>query len=392
MSAQIPNSDYSLLAPGPVNLHPRIREIMAEPMIHHRTPEYDLIFKRVLENLKMVFQTKNAVFVHPSTGSGGMESLLVNTLSPGDEVLAIISGKFGERWAEMAEVFGMKTHRLHIAWGESISTAQLEEFLQGHSNIQAVLCQACETSTAVLHPIEAMGQVIARFPSTLFLVDGITALGALPLPMDAYQIDGLVGGSQKAFMLPTGLSFVSFSEKAWKKIENSKTPKYYFDIRREQKANKNGESFFSGPVPLVKALDWVLKYVLSYGIQRHFEIIRSRAEATREFYHSLGLSLYSQSPSDSLTAICAPQGVDGQKWRSLLEQKFNITVMGGQDQLKGKILRIGHMGYITQNEMKRLYTSSVASLNELSPGTIARSQNEVETLAARCANKILEVP
>lgn len=392
MSVYTSNSDYSLLAPGPVNLHPRIREIMAEPMIHHRTPEYDQIFKRSLENLKSIFQTKNAVYIHPSTGSGGMESLVVNTLSPGDEVLVIVSGKFGERWAEMTEVYGMKTHRMNIPWGEALSIAQLETFLQQHPKTQAVLCQACETSTAVLHPIEAMGQVIANYPSTLFLVDGITALGALPLPMDAFRIDGLVGGSQKAFMLPTGLSFVSFSEKAWKKIETSKTPKYYFDIKREQKANKKGESFFSGPVPLMKALDWVLQYVLSYGLRKHFEIIRSRAAATREFYQSVGLSLYSKFPSESLTAICAPTAIDGQKWRLLLEQKHNITVMGGQDQLKGKILRIGHMGYITPKEMKRLFMASVDVLNELAPGSIAKTQAEIETLATRCAEKILEVP
>lgn len=363
------NFDYSLLAPGPVNLHPLVREILSEPMIHHRTPEFDKILARVLQGLKSIFQTEQSVYLHTSTGSGGMESLLVNTLSPGDKVLAIVSGKFGERWAEMARYFGAKVDVLDCPWGQSIEPATVAKYLAQNPDTRAVLCQACETSTAVAHPIQELGKVIHQYPETLFLVDGITALGAYPLPMDAWHIDGLVAGSQKAFMLPTGLSLVSFSKKAEPFIEKAQFPRFYFDIRKEAKANANGETYFSSNVSLVKALDVVLKLIAEKGFEQHLLEIRSRAEFTRIFSQKLGFRLYASSPSDSVTALLVPAGIDGQKLRAHLEQKHNITVMGGQDQAKGKIIRVGHMGYIQKNEMLRLLECLGKSVMELLPAS-----------------------
>lgn len=347
------NQPYSLLAPGPVNLHPEVRKILAEPMIHHRTPEFDQIFSRVREGLKKIFQTKEDVFIHTSTGTGGMESLLVNTLSPGDQVLAIVSGKFGERWAEMAKTFGAQVHILSVPWGKAVNPEDVKKHLQSHPQTRAVLCQACETSTAVAHPIRELANIIEPFSDTLLLIDGITAVGAYSLPMDQWKIDGLVAGSQKAFMLPTGLSFVSFSKKAWGFVEKAKMPRFYFDVRAEKKANKNGESFFSAAVPLIKALDHVLHLISEKGLENHFHDIHRRAEATRLFAVNMGFSLYAESPSDSVTAISLPPSIDGQKLRLSIEKDFNMTVMGGQDQAKGKIIRIGHMGYIQDEEIVR---------------------------------------
>jgi aspartate aminotransferase-like enzyme len=347
-------TDYSLLAPGPVSLHPEVRKALALPMIHHRTPEFDKILARVLQGLKSVFQTTQNVYMHSSTGSGGMESLLVNVLSPGDKVIALVSGKFGERWAQMAEVFGATVITHNIPWGEAAKVADLKSLLEKHPETRAVLCQACETSTAVTHPIQELAALIATKPETLFLVDAITALGAFPLPMDAWKIDGVVAGSQKALMLPTGLSFVAFSKKAESFFDKATCPRYYFDIRRERKANASGETFFSSSVALVRALDVVLNLVAEQGLEKLFAANHRRAEATRLFAQKLGFGLYAKAPSDSVTALTVPANMDGQKIRLYLEEKFNITIMGGQDQAKGKIIRVGHMGYIQDVEMVRL--------------------------------------
>lgn len=343
-------SNAILLAPGPVQLHPEVQKILAQPMIHHRTPEFDAILKRVLTNLKFFFQTDNPVFMHSSTGSGGMESLLVNLLSQGDEVLSIISGKFGERWADMAEVYGAKVHRLNVEWGKSVSVAEVEKFLQQNKNIKLVLCQATETSTATSHDVKALGEVISKTPA-LFLVDGITAVGAYDIKMDAWKIDGLVAGSQKAVMLPTGLCFVSLSQKAWAVAEKATCPRFYFDLRKEFKANKNGETFYSSSVSLIKALDFVLTRIQEIGFERHFKQLRRRADFTREIAAKMNLQLFSSSPSDSVTALKLPAEIDGVKFREHLEVKYHVTLMGGQDQAKGKIIRIGHMGYILDEHM-----------------------------------------
>lgn len=345
--------DYSLMAPGPVNLHPEVRKILSEPMIHHRTPEFDQILSQVLRKMKTVFQTQENVYVLTSTGSGGMEVLLVNTLSPGDEILCLVSGKFGERWSQMAQTFGVKVDEIQIPWGQAVDVKLVQEKLE-KKKYAAVLTQACETSSAVLHPIQQLGELIYKHPGTLFLVDGITALGALPLPMDAWHIDGLVGGSQKAFMLPTGMSFICFSKKAQQRFETAKIPKFYFDIRKEKKANEAGETFFSSNVTLIKALNFVLDEILKKGLETLFKENQRRADFTFYLMNLLNLKSFSYAPSASLTAIQLPEGVDGQKVRSDLEKEFNITVMGGQDKAKGRILRIGHMGYIQDAEMLQL--------------------------------------
>lgn len=356
-------SNAILLAPGPVQLHPEVQKILAQPMIHHRTPEFDAVLKRVLAGLKFLFQTANPVFMHTSTGSGGMESLLVNLLSPGDDVLAVVSGKFGERWADMAEVYGARVHRLQVEWGTAVTPAAVRAALEHNKDIKLVLCQATETSTATAHDIRALGEIVAATPA-LFLVDGITAVGAYDLPMDAWHIDGLVAGSQKAVMLPAGLSFVSLSEKAWAVAEKAPLPRFYFDLRRERKANEKGETLFSSNVPLVRALDFVLARIHDIGLQKHFSQLRRRAEFTRAMAPLLGLELYSRSPSDSVTALKVPGTIDGARLRTDLEARHHVTLMGGQDQLKGKILRLGHMGYIRDEDLLETVRRLALALQE----------------------------
>jgi len=357
-------SNAILLAPGPVQLHPEVQKILAQPMIHHRTPEFDAILKRVLINLKFLFQTTQSVFIHTSTGSGGMESLLVNLLSPGDEVLAIVSGKFGERWADMAETYGGQVQRLNVEWGHAVSTDEVKSILDNNKNIKLVLCQATETSTATAHNIQELGKIIAH-TEALFLVDGITAVGAYDMPMDEWHIDGLVAGSQKAVMLPTGLCFVALSKKAWSVTEKNKTNRFYFDLRRERKANQSGETLFSSPVPLIKALDFILERLQELGLSEHFAHLRRRADFTRAVAQHMKLELYSHSPSDSVTALKLPAQIDGVKLREHLEKIYHVTVMGGQDQAKGKIIRIGHMGYILDEDMIETMTRLAKAFSDL---------------------------
>jgi aspartate aminotransferase-like enzyme len=377
--------DYTLMAPGPVNLHPKVREILSEPMIHHRTPEFDKILAQALKRLKSVFQTQEPVYIISSTGSGGMESLLVNTLSPGDKILVVNSGKFGERWIEMARAFGVDVEEIKVAWGEAVSTSVISEKLNA-SSYQAVLTQACETSTGVLHPIQKIGQLIKNHSGTLFLVDAITALGAVNMPMDEWHIDGLVGGSQKAFMLPTGMSFVSFSKKAQARFASSKIPKFYLDIKKEVAANAKGETFFSSNVTLIKALNYVLEEIETTGLPTLFKSILRRSDFTAQMIQILGLTSYAKVKSPSLTAVALPASIDGQKLRETLETDFNITVMGGQDQAKGKIIRIGHMGFIQDKDLIQLASGlfhSLEKLNHTHSISFSEYQNEMNAWLAQ---------
>ncbi len=363
-SANTPILRPILLAPGPVQLHPEVQKVLARPMIHHRTPEFDLILKNVLSLLKNLFCTKENVYILSSTGSGGMEALLVNVLKPQAKVLAIVSGKFGERWADMAEAYGAIVHRLNINWGEAVNPSTIEKYLNKNPDTDIVMTQACETSTATLHPIFEISQIVKK-TKALFLVDAITALGAMPIPMDEWSIDGLVAGSQKAIMLPTGLSLISFSKKAWHVVETNTTPRFYFDIRKESLANAKGETFFSSNVSLIRALEFVLTNIESTGGYNHlFKTIGRRMRYTHAMVKELGLELYSKNPSPTVTAIKLPESIDGVKFREQFEKKYAVTVMGGQDQVKGKIIRIGHMGYITDSDLHETTTRLAQCLND----------------------------
>lgn len=355
---------YRLMAPGPVALHPDVLAALSQPMVHHRTPLFDQTLKKVLENLKLVFQTTQPVFIVNGTGSTGMEAALVNLLSPGDEVLCVVSGKFGERWRDMAKVLGYHVHTLDVTWGEAVNPQRVSDHLKKYPQTRAVLTQACETSTAVLHPIEELAKIIKAHSSTLFIVDAITAAGSLSLPMDEWGLDAVVAGSQKAFMLPTGLSFVAFSQKAQNYFQTSTTPRFALDLRLEKKANEKGETFYSSSVTLIRALEKSLNVMLAKGLQHWFHTQNRRALFTRFVFNELSLPLFSKSPSPSLTAARLPSDMDGQKLREHLETKYQLTVMGGQDGLKGKILRVGHMGHLEDSDLMAFAGALYLSLQD----------------------------
>lgn len=356
-----------LLTPGPVPLPPDVLAALTRPMEHHRTPEFQKCFDSVMAALPKVFGTQERAYIQVATGSGGMESLLVNTLSPDDHVGCVVSGKFGERWSTMARIYGANVSELKVAWGQSVQLQDFEAWLRANPDLKLVLSQVCETSTGALHPVREMAQAVRKFaPHALFLVDAITALGALPLPMDEWGLDGVVGGSQKAFMLPTGLTFVAVSARAWKRVEAAKCPRFYFDLRSERKANEKGETGFSAAVPLVRALDEVLKKIESTGGWRKiYARIGALSQATREGVRLMGLQTFATVPSPSLTTILAPDGIDGARWRESLEQDDRIVLMGGQDQMKGKLLRVGHMGYISDKDVLRSLRAIGTSANRI---------------------------
>ena len=368
-----------LVTPGPVPAPAEVLEILGRPLEHHRTPSFVACLARVLTNLKPVFGTSRPVFIHASTGSGGMEAAIANILSPGDACIAVVSGKFGERWADMAEVYGARVLRIEVEWGKSVEPARVADALRALPNAKAVLTQACETSTGALHPIREIARIVAT-SDALLMVDGITAVGAIEMPMDEWGIDVLVAGSQKAFMLPTGCAFTSFSEKAWRLVESARSPRYYFDVRRELAANAGGDTYFSAPVGIIRALDWILQNPMSDGGARVRLRIEALARATRVGAAALGLAVFPESPSPSLSALRLPNGVDGQKLRADMESAYGVVAMGGQDRLKGKIIRIGHMGAITDGDL-------VSSLRALG-SALGRDASAIDEAVSRASESL----
>lgn len=362
------------MTPGPVPVPSTVLKKLALPMIHHRTPEFEEILTRALAELKTVFRTKLPVMILTSTGSGAMEAAIVNTLSPGDEVLCVDSGKFGERWAQIAESYGVQVHRHKIPWGEALKPKEIEKILRQCPSIKAVLTQVCETSTATLHPIEELAQTLRQFPHCLFMVDAITAIGATPLAMDDWGLDVVVAGSQKAFMLPTGISFITLSEKAWKAQQSARCPRFYWDLKREREANEKNQTYFSSAVGLIRALEEVLGQFQGSGLNKSIRRCEKLAQATRLTSGLLGLEVFSQSPAPSVTALTVPANINGEKLRDHLESQYAISVMGGQDQLKGKVIRIGHLGAISDQDMLATIKALGLSLRDLGSTSLTTAQ------------------
>lgn len=341
-----------LFSPGPTEISAQSLKELARPPIHHRTDEFELILKRTFHNLKYFFQTENHVFLLNATGTGAMEACLVNTLSPNDHVLAFDGGKFGERWAEMAKAFGCHVDVFKQSWGEVFDFKSFENHLTS-KNYNAFLVHACETSTGTKYPIKEISELLHKIqPDCLLLVDGITAVGCMDLPMDEYRIDGLIAGSQKSLGLMTGLSFVSLSPKAWKKVLTSKTPKYYFDLIKEKKMNEKDSTHFSSPVNMIYALDDKLQSIRNHGIENFIVDTKKWQTLTKEYLENVGCRYFSKSPSESLSAFFLPNNIDVKAFQDRLLEN-GLYLAGGQDHLKDKILRWGHMGHITEESLNK---------------------------------------
>jgi aspartate aminotransferase-like enzyme len=334
-----------LLAPGPTPVPPEALLAMAMPIIHHRAPDFLPVLDSAKKGLQWLYQTKNDVLILCSTGTGGMVGSVTNFLSPGDDVLVVNGGKFGERWTKICQAYGMKVEELIVEWGHAVKADLVDAALKKNPKIKAVFIQANETSTGVYHDIKTVAAVVKK-TDALFVVDAISALVAHDIRTDEWGIDVMIGGSQKGVMLPPGLAFVSVSDKAWKMADAAKTPKFYFNFKKERENLAKNQTNFTSAVTLIIGLNSCIKMLQEEGLDKVFARHDRLARATRAGAVALGLKLFpKESPSNALTAIEAPAGVDGQAIYKDLRVKYGITGAGGQDQLKGKIFRIAHLGY-----------------------------------------------
>ena len=335
-----------LFSPGPTPVPERVLLAMAGPVMHHRDPAYEDLFQEVREGLQYVFQTKNEVLVLASSGTGAMEGAVCNILSQGDEVLVVRGGKFGERWGEICEAYGVNFTPIDVPWGKAVDPLAIEKALDAQPAIKAVFVQASETSTGAMHPIKEIADIVKKRDATILVVDAISALGVSDLPMDQWGLDVVISGSQKAFMLPPGLAFAALSPKAWGFVEKSTLPKFYFNFKKEAASTQKNQSQFTPAISLVVGLREALRMFKEEGLKNVFKRHEKLARATREAAKALGLELLApESPSNALTAIKAPEGIDGKKLKKNFEDMYGLIIAGGQSQLKGKIIRIAHIGY-----------------------------------------------
>jgi len=359
------NKKY-LLAPGPTQVPPEVLLRMAHPMIHHRSPDFTPVMEEVSAGLKWLFQTSNDVLILASSGTGAMEGSVSNFLTTGDKVITVNGGKFGERWGKICKAFGINVVEIMVEWGDAVDPSVISDLLKKDPSIKAVYVQASETSTGVAHDVKTIGEIVKNYPDTIFVVDAITALGVFNIKPDEWGIDILITGSQKALMLPPGLAFASVSEKAWRKNETAKCPRFYFDFKKERDNIKKNTTAYTPAVSLIIGLQQVLKSLKEEGLENIFARHRLLATATREGMKGFGLELLPKtSPSDAVTAVKAPEGFDGQQIYKRLRERHGITAAGGQDHLKGKIFRISHMGYCDKFDVITAIAATEMVLKEM---------------------------
>jgi aspartate aminotransferase-like enzyme len=340
-----------LFTPGPTPLLPAAQTAMASFTAHHRTADFRALFQRVLADMKEFIGTKNDVLVLACSGTGVMEASVSNLTSPGDKVLVLTAGKFGERWTGLARAFGCHVEELNVPYGQTFSLDDIRARMA--FDVRAVFVQATESSTGARHDIEGITRIVRESgDETLLVVDAITGLGTTHLDVDGWGMDVIIGGSQKALMMPPGLGYCAVSERAWKHMDKTTSPRYYFDLRKERKSAAKGESAYTPATSLFAALGAALDFVrgmgngdLAKGREELVDNAELCAEMTRAGAKALGLKLYASSPAAALTAICAPDGLDSGKIVREFRELFDAVVANGQGEMKGKLFRIAHIGY-----------------------------------------------
>ena len=344
-----------LLTPGPSIVPLPVREALGRPIIHHRTKEFQAILKEAAQGLGVLFGTSQEVLILTSSGTGAMESAVINLLSPGDEAIVIRGGKFGERWGEICEAFGVKMIAVDPAWGKPLDLAKLQETLKQHPNAKAVFATLCETSTGVCFDIAGIKKAITQAGSqALLAVDAISGLGSDRFAMDAFGVDVAVSGSQKGLMLPPGLAFIALSARAWEAVKSSKTPKYYYDLAMAKKAWESTDTPFTPAVGLVIGLVESLKIILKDGADKFMANHAANAKYVRDSVKAMGLELYADPAcaSNAVTMIHVPPGVDGKELIKQIQSKHGVIVAGGQGkELTGKVIRIATMGAVGRTEL-----------------------------------------
>ncbi|MBI4125004.1 MAG: alanine--glyoxylate aminotransferase family protein [Deltaproteobacteria bacterium] len=334
-----------LLSPGPTPVPPEVASAGAWPLIHHRTPQFQNIIKEVAQGLKYLFQTQHPVYFAACSGTGVMEAAVTNLMSPGEVMIVAEGGKFGERWSKIGAAFGCQVVPIKIEYGRGVTPEQVEAALKKNPGAKAVFTQLSETSTGCVFDIEAIGKVVAKTPA-LFVVDGISGLGAEVCYPDRWGVDCVLTGSQKGVMLPPGLGFISLSSKGWAACEKSKSPRFYFDLRAYKKALDKNDTPYTPAISLLFQLAEALKIIQKETIEGMWARHAWLGEATRSAVKALHLELFAERPGNVLTSVKTPAGVDGEKLVKEMRDDLGVTIAGGQEEMKGKVFRIAHLGYM----------------------------------------------
>ncbi len=360
-----------LMIPGPTPLPEPVREVLGRPAVGHRSAEFKDVLKRVFPALQWIFRSKNQVFLYTASGTGAMEAAMSNTLNAGDRVLALVNGVFSHRWAEIAKTLGLQVETLDVPAGEAHTPEMLREYLEAQKGAQykAILLNHSETSTGVLSPIRELTQVVREtHPEALTIVDTITSLGATEFALDEWDVDVAVSGSQKGFMLPPGLSFLALSDRAWQAHQQCQHPGYYFNFTRYQKAQLENTTPYTPATPQILGLDIALKLMQEEGLENMIARHRQLSQMTRAGVQAMGLELLVKDPqnaSPSVTSFLPPAGLTVDAIRAGLKKRFGIVIADGQKDLKGKIMRIGHLGHVSEREVLATLSALEAVLNEL---------------------------
>ena len=354
-----------LLTAGPTPVPERVLLAMARPMLYHRAPAFTECLREVQEGMKWLMQTKQQPLLLTGSGTIAMDAAVCNFLRSGDKAVVIRGGKFGERWGKICEAYGISCVYIDVEWGKSVDAKAVAEAIEKNPGVRAVYATACETSTATKHDIEAIAKVVRAHDDIILCVDAITAIGVYDVPVDKWGLDVVAVGSQKALMLPPGLAAISVSEKAWKANERSNLPRFYLDLARERKAQEKGETAFTPAVSLIVGLRESLRMLKEETMEGVFNRHERLAKATRAASGGLGLDLFSSSPVNSVTAFRVPAGVDGTAIIIQMRSRYGITIAGGQDHLKGKIVRIAHVGFFSQFDIITAISGLEMTLSDL---------------------------
>jgi aspartate aminotransferase-like enzyme len=336
---------FRLFTPGPVMVPEDVMLEMARPMEHHRTPEYRAMAKEVHELLQYLFQTKNMCLTFTGSGTSAAEGAIVGCCPPGHKALVFCNGKFAERWAQVCESFSIDHTAVDVEWGHGIHVEDVKKHLDADKKLDTVIVVHSETCCTALSDVEGIAK-LCRQRDALLIVDGITAVGAIPVKMDEWGVDAYITGSQKALMLPPGLGFLGVGERAWKRIDEGSMPLFYGNLKSYRKSMKDSDTPYTPANVLINGALVALKRIKDEGLEGIWKRTAAMARATREAAKAIGLRVYAADPVDSVTALCVPDGVDEGKLRKTMRAKFGMQIAGGQDDVKGKIIRIGHMGYM----------------------------------------------
>lgn len=340
-----------LFTPGPTPVPESVLLDMAQPLIHHRNPEFQAILTRVHENLRYLFQTKQPVLLYTASGTGAMESSFASMYSPGDKVIAVNGGKFGERWVKMPRTFGLEPVEITVEWGKAPTPEMIRAALKGHPDAKAVYLVHSETSTGAATDVRALAKIIREESDALVCVDGITAVGAHEMRFDDWGIDVCVTGSQKGLMIPPGLSFIALSGRAIAAVQNTKARGFYFDLKKGLASHAKNDTPFTPAVSLVVGVDRALQMIREEGIENIWRRHRMLATALRSGVEAIGLRLFSDTPSYAVTPVWMPEGVEWSAFNKVLKGTYGITIAGGQDVYKGRIFRVSHLGYYDHLDM-----------------------------------------